>query len=407
MSGIAGANPLAYDYTAIDDYALAAQKEHEESLLSLTNYFLLGVKNDQEKARVIYRWMSDRIAYDASSYFANIDSLTEPTPNEVFQRRKGVCDSYAILFVELAENLGIQAVKVDGIGKGLSYSVGRRLETATNHSWNAVRIDGLWYLLDVTWGAGYIQDRQFVKHFKPFYFCTPPEQFINDHYPVDDAMQLLSPPISKEAFEQMVFLQPAYYLDSLKLVSHKEGVIETDGRLVIRLLVPPTVLVSARLEHNGKIVGEQFVFLQRRDNILDVLVNPPLPGEQVLKIFSKRKSAPKDAPYDWALDYCLRVFTGTGKDAVYPKLFGDYTTSGAYLFEPLTGILKANKSYNFRIDVPGADEVVVVHGNRWFRLFRKDNLWEGSLTIPAQDITIYAKFAGEVEHSSLISYRVK
>jgi uncharacterized protein (TIGR03000 family) len=47
----------------------------------------------------------------------------------------------------------------------------------TAHAWNAVKLDGEWHLVDATWGAGGIKDKQFVKKFKDYYFLAP----INDN----------------------------------------------------------------------------------------------------------------------------------------------------------------------------------------------------------------------------------
>jgi transglutaminase/protease-like cytokinesis protein 3 len=58
-----------------------------------------------------------------------------------------------------------------------------------NHSWNAVVVEGVFYLLDATWAAGNADlsnpHGQFVFNFSDYFFCTPPDQFIYTHFPFD------------------------------------------------------------------------------------------------------------------------------------------------------------------------------------------------------------------------------
>ena len=54
----------------------------------------------------------------------------------------------------------------------------------SNHSWNAVLLDSVWQLLDVTWASGFVSYAdEFVKYYDDYYFLTPPNQFILDHFP--------------------------------------------------------------------------------------------------------------------------------------------------------------------------------------------------------------------------------
>jgi transglutaminase/protease-like cytokinesis protein 3 len=55
--------------------------------------------------------------------------------------------------------------KLDGFAKGFGYKIGEPLSTP-NHAWNAVRIDGNWYLLDATWDAGVVGEKSNKFEFK-------------------------------------------------------------------------------------------------------------------------------------------------------------------------------------------------------------------------------------------------
>jgi len=63
-----------------------------------------------------------------------------------------------------------------------------------NHSWNAVHIDGSWFLLDCHWATRH-DDTDDVKYdYDDFYFLTDPGEMIFSHFPKDPAWQLLETP---------------------------------------------------------------------------------------------------------------------------------------------------------------------------------------------------------------------
>lgn len=112
----------------------------------------------------------------------------------MLKERKTLCDGYTNLFKALANEANLTAVTVEGYTKG---DTGSKFKG--RHSWNAVKINGSWYLVDCTLGAGYTNFRRFNE----YYFFTPPSQFVNDHFPDDPKWQLLNNPLSEDEFERM------------------------------------------------------------------------------------------------------------------------------------------------------------------------------------------------------------
>lgn len=197
------------DYQAIDNYALRTPKSEAESLARLASYLTKTARNDHEKVRVIFRWLTDNIAYDVNSYFNGKQS--DCSPNGVLRNRKSVCEGYASLFEALCLLSNLEVKKIRGYAKGYGYRPGEKFRS-TNHSWNAIKIDGKWHLLDVTWGAGHVTGgKKFIKSFEPFYFLTPPDQFIFSHLPVDSAWQLLENPITLQEYENQAYLRPSFF----------------------------------------------------------------------------------------------------------------------------------------------------------------------------------------------------
>jgi transglutaminase-like putative cysteine protease len=184
---------------AIDRHALAAKPDDEASLDKLADYLAKACKTERDKARAIYRWITDRIAYDMAG-LAN-PKLEDNMPEAVLKKRKAICEGYARLFAELSTRLDLQVKKIDGRVKGLGYVPGESLGKMGRHSWIAVRIENEWKLLDPTWGAGLIDPKmQFVKAFTDYYFFPPSDQLIFTHFPDEREFQFLKQPWTEADF---------------------------------------------------------------------------------------------------------------------------------------------------------------------------------------------------------------
>ncbi|MBX2991388.1 MAG: hypothetical protein KF749_09475 [Bacteroidetes bacterium] len=206
---------MKYDYRRIDEYAISSSPEVEKSVETLSGYLLAGAANDREKVRSVFRWIAGNIVYDIQSFF--VPPARKPTKrmsgNNVLQTRTALCGGYAELFEMLLKPSGIAVVTISGYGKGYGYTEREPFEgKEPNHAWNAVQIDGTWFLVDATWGSGYANDeRQYVKALDESYFLTPPEYFSFDHFPMETKWQLLSVPISLQEFEKRPVLRPSFF----------------------------------------------------------------------------------------------------------------------------------------------------------------------------------------------------
>lgn len=197
-----------YDYHKIDKHALKASRKDEQSVETLAAYLTKKAENDREICRAIFRWMTEHISYDTDAFFSG--EYGDCSASGVLKARKSVCSGYATLFKKLGSLAGLEVVKISGYAKGYSYKEGRKFKT-TNHAWNAVKLNGEWRLLDVTWGAGHLEGKKYVKSFKESYFLTPPEHLIFNHFPKDSNWQLLKSPITLGKFEDQPYLRPRFF----------------------------------------------------------------------------------------------------------------------------------------------------------------------------------------------------
>jgi hypothetical protein len=94
----------------------------------------------------------------------------------------------------MGQAVGEEVVTLSGESLGFSGKPG-------SHAWNAVRIQGEWYLIDVTWDAGYIDGTgTFFQRYQTQYLFAPPQEFVRRHLPTEPSWQLLTPPLSRGDF---------------------------------------------------------------------------------------------------------------------------------------------------------------------------------------------------------------
>ncbi len=182
----------------------------------IADFINMAFVTDEEKSRAIFYWIANNIQYDAENMFA-FSIILNPNhkPAGILETRKGVCHDYVLLYKNIADRVGIISSVVTG------YTKKKGRVSGNPHAWIATLINSKWYLTDPTWGAGYIDDGQFIKKFNLNYFKVDPETFIKTHIPFDPIWQLSNFPITKQQFQNRKTRKPkntAYFnfADSIK-----------------------------------------------------------------------------------------------------------------------------------------------------------------------------------------------
>jgi hypothetical protein len=390
----------ACDYTAADAHALAAPESAAGSVASLSRYLMHNARNDREKTRAIYRWITESINYDASLLGKDVD------PEVVLKQRRAVCAGYASLFAALAEASGLTAVVVHGEAKGVGPKGAMTSEGLLTHDWNAVQIDDAWRLVDCTWGAGRLDERlRFVPRFTDHYFLTPPELFVYDHLPKEARWQLLELPLSRSDFLKRVTVKSAFFENGLQLVSHPHAQIECDGSLTVTVGAPAETIVAASLARNGRDLDGAQAFAQREGDNFAVSASMPSKGIYVLRIFARKRDSQSEE-YDLAAEY--RVEAGAGNPGVFPKMFVSFQERDCHLDRPLSGRLRAGSSEHFSLRAPGAEDVVVeVSGVVQHLAAAGGDAFTGAVNLEPGAATVFARFPGNRRYEGLLKYVVE
>jgi hypothetical protein len=209
---------------------------------SLSRLLTMPYSKEIEKVRAIFSWVAQHISYNtlvlgsqrrnnSTKYTPEPEdtamewkTATEMTAIKVLKKRTAVCDGYAKLFKTLCDYAGLRSEIISGYARAYGQT-DRRFRS--NHSWNAVMIDSVWRLLDVTWASGYFTySDQYVQRIDDTYFLTPPEQFIRDHYPEDLNWTLIDNPPSIPEFRKMPFHCKSFVKYSIGSFYPSNGILE-------------------------------------------------------------------------------------------------------------------------------------------------------------------------------------
>ncbi len=198
--------PPLNSWAAADGRALSAPKALAQDPAALAAYLTEGASSDTEKARAIFRWIAENIAYD----YENMNSTAPIDPRAVLVEGKSICDGYSAAFELLGRLAGLQVVTIHGWAKGYAWQPGGHFGK-TNHAWNAVWLNGEWKPVDSTWGAGYVRDGQFVKQLDDYFFLPAPEALAFTHLPEEPRWALGAQVPSRPAFEAQAVARPAFF----------------------------------------------------------------------------------------------------------------------------------------------------------------------------------------------------
>jgi hypothetical protein len=235
------------DFRSSDSFAKTVK--YENGLFPMTNILTQKYSSQIEKLRSIFIWITENIKYDCDflnkdedppSFECEGDSISCADGlskwemeyiNKVLKKKRTICQGYSMLLKKMCDISGIECEIISGYAKNKSYQVG--IPFIADHAWNAVRIDSVYYFLDATWAAGFcplcIFDDdlycEFVKSYKNYYWLTPFNKLVRDHYP-SNGKWVMEPNYTKEKFFDNAFFYGQYALEHIDILSPNTGVIE-------------------------------------------------------------------------------------------------------------------------------------------------------------------------------------
>ncbi|MEO6347276.1 MAG: transglutaminase domain-containing protein [Aquaticitalea sp.] len=262
------------NFQQADNRALECKNDRLDNLPQLAQHLTSQLPTEVEKFRAIYRWVCNNIANDYLLYERNMhkrqrfkdDPLKLKAWNEKFKKisfqkmrddHKAICTGYAYLVKELSALVNIPCEVVHGYAKTSTINV----ETLNmpNHSWNAVELNGKWYLCDPTWASGIPNADTFLFEFSynDGFFLASPELFAINHFPEDTKWLLLdkNAPSFEDFLEAPILYGKAYsYLSRYSQPSKMHDTIQKNESVTLKceLLNPVKIEDIKLLIDNGR-----------------------------------------------------------------------------------------------------------------------------------------------------------
>jgi transglutaminase/protease-like cytokinesis protein 3 len=235
------------DYTKVKDHVDSVSiKKTPESFETLAKELVKPKWEEVYKAYAIYYWIASNIAYDSIGYEKK---TWENYPGDskiafdTYDFKKGVCAGYSFLYKFMCEAIGLEVKVIDGYARTDFQETGLPIKIS-NHTWNAVKIDNKWRLIDVTWARAISLN----KEINDYYFLTSPEEFIVNHFPENEENQFIKSTISKLDFDNYPYFSSKYFELGFNKNFPKNGLlIASKNRSELIFNNPPDLLLLLRI----------------------------------------------------------------------------------------------------------------------------------------------------------------
>ena len=187
--------------------------EPEQNLPRVVTSLVNGVSDPFLKTKILHDWICDNIAYDTDMYFSG--RITNQDYVSVLKKKKAVCSGYTNLMNQMCALAGIESIGINGYSKGFGYT--GAIGNDTDHAWNGVKIGGKWYLIDVTWDAGPMEKRTFIKRYSTAWLFVDSRPFLYSHLPEEDAYQFYAPVLTADDFMREAYISGTFFQYGLSL----------------------------------------------------------------------------------------------------------------------------------------------------------------------------------------------
>ena len=423
----------------IVDVNLNAPLARSADCQEMGRFFNSRMKTIPTIAGGVLYFLSTNMSFTPSVFSADKRSpiTKNVNPNDVLQ--KGIInsfDEFLILYKEIFNFAGVKSEIVPGYLKRKGYKVG---DSLSRHKWIALICpESKMLLIDPLLCVGSVNEvGEYVPDFKPYYFLTLPEFFVQNHLPEEEKYQMIRktmnvkeftrrPLVSFEDFYQNVFkfninLQN-FFTPEIKCTTN-----ETTLKFQME-----AILLEMKCTLNGKLVDEEVARLTDNNlkNNYCIYFKFPQNGEYKCSIVGKTPKSPDDglSIMNFVVDVkILKVINhspspkrkvNTHIRMASPQYYNPkkkiestiekklqksasdfdekiknkcYDNSNCYLFEPRNKVLKIGPETKFKVRVRNAKYVAVLDGKKWNYLKRKEvDIFEGSVAIKNENVVLCA-----------------
>ncbi len=389
---------LSIAFDDLDQHVEATPHAVEQSSEKLTRYLIKPTKNETEKAYVIYAWIAQNIRYDVRAYRRGIRSNRD---EQVLRYRVAVCEGYASLFDKMAKQAGLKTQIISGRARS-----SQDAQNFVPHAWNAVFTNGMWNLIDATWGSGHLtaNETAFEPEFDRHYFFVKPEVLIASHLPDDTKWQLLKKPVTESEVSTMIQGTSEFHRWQIRPLTHLKNTFESNGFEQISIKVPNSIYIAVLLgDRSGNPLPGEQTFIIRKDEYMDVLVSLPQKGVYSLTLFGKENAQVKE--YGNLFTYTIQANNGSKRR--FPLTYESYAVNPFNLIEPFPGVLSSRDSLFFDMESSAFKSMVLFEGNRVIELDKVGNRFSKKVLLERGKVQLGGNNSNANSYEILMEFEVE
>jgi hypothetical protein len=332
----------------------------------------------------------------ACAAFQYVTSYFHPLPQEGITQTD--CLGHSLLFKAICTAMGLQAEVVGGHERKAEGGA----PAECSHSWNAVKINGAWGLVEPTWDPSRYERGQAVRKPNFYNFLTPPKEFLSKHVPDETKWQLLEKPLQQSEIDELPYASSPFYSSGLKAMGKAaNSTVAGESTAKLTFENPAHVPMVAELWEGKQKLSNRLTFSQTEGETAGVWIVFPHAGRYTLKILSKSVLQPDH--WDEAIAYSLMANGGVGQDAGLPETFELFMKSGASLNLPSAYYLKGGDTL-FSIRIPGALRAGIMYGDQLIPLFKTGDSFKRTVYVApgAGTVTLTAVFPDKKDFNAAI-----
>lgn len=262
----------------------------KETLPLLVKNLAGNSQNAADKVKVLHDWICDNIAYDTDIFSRPVG---EQDYESVLKKKKAVCAGYTNLMSAMCSLTDVEAIGISGYSKGFGYRGFIEDGQQPDHAWNAVKLGGSWQLVDVTWDAGFVDYRTFIKRYSTNWLHLTPAQFVCSHLPEDNSFQYLKEPKTREEFVREPYIPGTFFALGLatgKNVPDYTNEISASVRYDFRLTKPGLSVIGDVASADGGAIIENASWTDRTGAAVSIAFDVPDKKPYKARVLAGRKS---------------------------------------------------------------------------------------------------------------------
>lgn len=152
-------------------------------------------ENDTQRIILTAGWFFNNFNFNILKFYTG-DVINDY--QTIFDSKKGLCADYAVLFSEFCKKMNIKNEIIEGYVPEMNSE--NQVFYTTNHAWNVVKINNIWYHCDILSFSGYIETIDnytlvFTKKINIESLLTSKRNFYKNHIPADPIWQLSEFPL--------------------------------------------------------------------------------------------------------------------------------------------------------------------------------------------------------------------